>query len=90
MIKLKDGKIFYRLTAEKSNTFVDELSAFLKSKNVDKDEIAKLKELKFVPQVIAHDSFTLTVRVKKNEVILLFETLMGSEIFYDFLGSYFK
>jgi len=95
MIHVKEGKFFYRLTTEKTETYQEELIRFLMLKGVQEKDLQKVKGIDFNSGIgsavyIKQSRFDLNVKVAEEEVILLFSGQMDSDEFNDFVEGFFE
>jgi len=94
MIKIKNGKFFYRLTTEKTIDYKPELLNFLVAKGMPEKELHKVNGIDFNSAIgstvnIKHGKFDLNIKVSEEEVILLFGGQMDSNEFNDLVQGFF-
>lgn len=94
MINVKEGRFFYKLITEKTQTYKNELLQFLTAKGVNETELQKVNGIDFDNTLgskidIKHPRFDLNVKVAEIEVVLLFGCQMDSEEFNDMVVGFF-
>jgi len=93
MMKIKNGKVFYRLVIEKDKFIGEQLIAFCCAKKVQWSEIDKLKAIDFNLSgvtVIQMEGVQMDINVKPSEIILLFTTIMTTDNFNEFTKGFFE
>lgn len=92
-MKIKNGKIFYKLTIEKTNSTKRELLEFVRTKTTDGGIINQIEGVDFdISQPINMNlpDVRLDISIKKAELVLLFGTLMQYPEFSSYLGKWFN
>jgi hypothetical protein len=92
MIKVESGKIIYKIYTTYSKEYLTELKSFLDWAGMTQFDLNKIQGLNYLERgfELKHLSFKLTVKKKENQVILLFETEMSPDYFYDLISNHFE
>jgi len=95
MIKVLNGKFFYRLDTERKPDYFVDLMAFLIARNVNEKELNKLRQLDINSILqnglkINANLFNLNVKIKDESITLLFETNLDSLEFDNLIEGYFQ
>jgi len=90
MMKVIEGKIYYRFDIEKEKETLDKLKFFLADVGVAEKKTRNLTLDLDSNQKIQHRKFSLTIKPKQNVVTLLFETTMDSCEFAEVVEEYFQ
>lgn len=95
MIKVIEGKVFYRLETQLVEDYNLELGAFLKEKGVSNRALETKLDIDFRENVgeqieFKTDKFKLIMTIKEEVVSLLFVCEMDSDEFASFIAGYFE
>jgi len=91
MIKVLNGKIFYKMVCEKNTEFENTLVEFLQKNNVSENEISKLNiPFEQDKTKIEGNDFKINIHYREKDVVLLFETMLTTDEFTEFVKGYFE